>query len=121
MVKKLLIVEDDESIRMGLRILLGAEGYTIVEAQHGAEALRQLGLHPDVDLILLDLSMSVMDGDEFLERRNSIPNLKVIPVLIMTASAAKMEYYQHKNVLGCVRKPFELEELIAAVEKSLRR
>lgn len=62
---RILIVDDDEDIRLLLRLALGAEGHSIVEAVDGRDALDRLGNDPP-DLVLLDLMMPIVDGWEVL-------------------------------------------------------
>ena len=64
--KTILIVEDDSDVRESLAVFLEGEGYSVVEAEHGKEALRCLRSSTDFCLILLDLFMPVMNGWRFV-------------------------------------------------------
>src|SRR5512138_2541112 len=81
-----LVVDDDESVRESLALALELEGYMVLRAAHGIDALLVLrtGIRPDV--ILLDLEMPVMPGWEFRERQLADPALADIPVVIVSSS-----------------------------------
>ena len=85
--RMVLVVDDDASIRESLADLLGDEGYRVATAANGAEALSLLRpparLRPCV--ILLDLMMPVMNGQEFYAEQQRDPALAVIPVVVISA------------------------------------
>src|ERR1700674_3239719 len=83
---KILIVEDDRHELRALSEFLERKGYSVIEAQNGREALDDLRNGAAVSLVLLDLSMPVMDGWEFLKRQNNDPGIADIPVVALTAS-----------------------------------
>lgn len=115
---KILIVEDNWQLRETLSLLFEGEGFEVATAEHGEEAqqvLRESTRLPN--LILLDLQMPVMDGETFLKTlpHAGIPGATEIPVLVVTASNLTPD-----RVAGAVRKPFELEELLDAVNSHVR-
>jgi len=118
--EKLLIVEDDPSIQRGLQMNLRLEGYEIVAARDGEEALRLWRQHRP-DLIVLDLMLPKRDGIEVLrEIRASDPDTRI---LILSAKDQEAD-----KVLGLslgaddyLIKPFGLAELLARIRASLRR
>jgi two-component system alkaline phosphatase synthesis response regulator PhoP len=119
MAKCVLIVDDKQSLRQLVRNYLEQEGFRVVEAADGREALFA-ARHEKPDLIVLDLMMSEMDGIEFirLHRREADT-----PIIILTA---KLE--EGDRVLGLeigaddyVTKPFSMRELAARVRAVLRR
>src|SRR5438128_628107 len=77
-----LVVEDNDEAREGLAVLLRREGYEVLLAEHGEEALGHLRAGPRPALVLLDMLMPVLDGWHFLARlcQNESP----VPVVIMT-------------------------------------
>jgi len=84
----LLIVDDDAVTREGLAILLRQEGYTVVTAANGREALARLGDGVRPGLILLDVMMPELDGCEVLKRLRTDSGLATTPVLLVTAPSA---------------------------------
>lgn len=85
----LLVIDDDDDVRLALRLFLEGEGYCVDEAPNGQEALARLraGLRPHV--IVLDLMMPVMNGFEFREKQKAAPELRDIPVVIFTAAGVR--------------------------------
>jgi CheY-like chemotaxis protein len=76
-----MIVDDEDGIRLLERRVLEAEGYTVVEASNGLEAIAQLSTGAHVDLLMADLDMPELGGDEMVRRvRTTRPDLKVLYV-----------------------------------------
>jgi two-component system alkaline phosphatase synthesis response regulator PhoP len=118
--KKILIVEDDDSILLGLENVLRDEGYEIHSAQSGPEGY-QLAKGSDADLIILDLMLPGMSGLEICKRLRD--EGKKIPIIMLTAKAE-----ENDKVFGLelgaddyITKPFSLRELTARVKTHLRR
>jgi len=82
--RDVLVVDDDPDMRARLRTALERGGWTVGEAENGADALRQV-LHAAPQLILLDLTMPVMDGFAFLHRLRETPGCSDIPVVVLSA------------------------------------
>jgi CheY-like chemotaxis protein len=112
---RILIVEDDASVREALAIFLEGEGYNVVEAGDGAEALAQLRGSEPFGLILLDLMMPVMNGWEFRDAQTSDPTLASIPVVVITADNSAVQQAARAGVAGCLLKPLEFPELLTYV------
>jgi len=114
-----LIVEDDEDIRLILRVQLEAAGYAVEESVDGYDALRRFyELRPQ--LVILDISMPKMDGWTALERLRELSN---VPVLILTAGtrdADKIRAFR-TGADDYVVKPFNGEEIVLRVGALLRR
>ncbi len=79
-----LIVDDDVDTRARIRVSLERDGWTVAEAEHGLDALAQLESHTP-GMVLLDLTMPVMDGFEFLKRMRGRSECSDIPVIVLTA------------------------------------
>jgi CheY-like chemotaxis protein len=113
----ILIVEDDQAIRDSLEQLLVAEGFPVLLAEHGLQALDYLkAMDTPPALILLDLSMPIIDGGTFLEEfGKQQPKCRDVPILIMTAACAQAlpPQIQHYKTL---RKPFDVDALMSAIE-----
>jgi CheY-like chemotaxis protein len=120
--KTLLVVEDNEICREGLATLLRREGYTVVTAPGGREALGRLrgGFSPD--LILLDMLLPAGDGWDFLKCYRRDPSLAGPPVIILTAlGIASPEWATSLGAAGLVKKPIETSLLLQEVRRCLAR
>ncbi|HEY6261271.1 MAG TPA: response regulator [Nitrospiraceae bacterium] len=119
----ILIIDDDESLRDGLRRTLHKEGYTIMEASDGGRALKQLESQP-VDLILLDMFMPDKDGLETIGAlRRTHPGIRVI-AMSGGGFKGKIDVLDVAKMLGARRtltKPFTREQLLEVVEMELAR
>lgn len=110
----IMIVDDDEDIREALRTLLELEGYTVLSAANGREALELLSSSPSPGLILLDLMMPVMNGWEFKQAVAKIPAHASIPVVIVTAFPGSLESL---NATGALIKPIDMDALVALARR----
>ncbi len=112
----ILVVEDDASIRDTLRELLEDEGYRVLWAENGIEALRQLRTcTPGV--ILLDLMMPVMDGWQLRKELQRDPALAHIPVVVVSAEHRLDRAVAALAVQGWLAKPFELQALLTTLRR----
>lgn len=112
--RPVLVVDDDPDIRETLRFVLEDAGYVVYCAGNGREALEILGQEqPLPGLILLDLMMPVMSGDEMLRALRAVHALAHIPVTIVTASGAPMP----PLASGLLKKPVDLDVLLRLVER----
>ena len=84
---RVLLVDDDEEIRGTLGAVLQAEGFDLLEARNGLHALQQLLRPPLPDLILLDMTMPVMTGFEFLDMQQEDSRIRDIPIIAVTVHA----------------------------------
>ena len=116
MVPRILVVDDDESIRTVVNMLLEEEGYEVDQAANGLEALDVLQRQPP-DGIVLDLMMPVMDGTRFLEHCREIPNCESIPVIVISATQGILDMAGKDHVKACLAKPFDLDALTALVDQ----
>jgi len=116
---RILVVDDDEDIRLLLRELLERAGYAVDEAEDGRTALRTLFTTPPA-LVILDVTMPDMDGYQTLER---IRDLSEVPVLMLTARTQELEKVRGLSAGAddYVAKPFGRQELLARVQALLRR
>ena len=112
--KIVLIIEDDADIREGMGILFGEEGYTVLTAGNGEEALRVLEQGPRPSVILMDLFMPGMDGWHFHHLLKNDPAYASIPIVAVTASSPKT---QPPGGIEMLRKPIDLEKLLATVNR----
>jgi CheY-like chemotaxis protein len=113
----ILVVDDDDAIRLVISTLLTEEGYLVTEAVNGQAALTQL--HSSTPLpcvILLDLMMPVMNGWEFLRMRQTDPVVQRIPVVAISASRGIADSVATLNVQEALAKPIDLDRLLATVQ-----
>jgi two-component system cell cycle sensor histidine kinase/response regulator CckA len=115
--RRILLVEDDHSIRDALRGILAEEGYAVTTAENGRQALEQLGSGGAPDLIVLDLRMPIMDGWEFRALQKNDPKLAGIPVLAVSADgSAKAAAIDAEAYL---RKPLSTDALLGTITRIL--
>jgi CheY-like chemotaxis protein len=113
-----LIVDDDPAIVEVMTMILAAEGYPVLAATNGQEALDAITTHRPA-LVLLDLNMPVMSGWELIEQlRTSAID---VPVVVVTAGQLAREEATRLNVAGHLSKPFDLEDLLAIVSQFVTR
>ena len=115
--KRVLVVDDEETIRLTVAEALEDEGYEVVTAQNGAEALTRVRATAP-DAVVLDLMMPVLDGWGFLQACRQEELCGKTPVLVMSAYRKLAEAGPAElRVDRIVAKPFELEALLMAVEE----
>lgn len=112
--KSILVVEDDLQALEALADLLESSGYEVERAQNGREALDVLGSsNARPCLILLDLSMPVMDGWEFLRSQRARPAIASIPVIVITALVSAVP----AGAKGLVTKPINVNRLLSLLKR----
>ena len=116
---KVLLVDDDFAILDGISDVLESEGYKVVPASNGIDALNQLrsGLH--VDAIVLDVMMPMMDGWDFRAEQLADPSLRDIPVVVITACGFAPDTLQHQfKTHEVLAKPLELDGFLRALQNA---
>ncbi len=108
---RVLVVDDDESILDFVREALADEGYEVLTATDGAEALEMAAAHPP-DLILLDMRMPVIDGWEFAEAYARTPGPHA-PLIVMTAARDAASIADEIHAAGYLAKPFTLDDRLS--------
>lgn len=111
------IIEDEFAIREALTEFLEEEGYTVVGAAHGREALEYLQTAPQPGLILLDLRMPVMNGVQFLDALRAHPQLASIPVVLMSADSSGQHEVDPNAIVEHLDKPVRLVNVLEIVER----
>lgn len=118
--KRVLIVDDEASLRALVRANLEIDGIDVSEAVDGIEAMSMLRESPP-DLVLLDIMMPGKDGIEVLEDLAADPELKDIPVILLTAKG-EQEDLERGAILGArghITKPFDPEQMVRTVKAAL--
>ncbi|NOX62069.1 MAG: response regulator transcription factor [Chloroflexi bacterium] len=117
---RILIAEDESALRNLLEMSLSAEGYEIIAAEDGREALELFKRDHDLDMVVLDIMMPRMDGFEVLEEIRKVSD---IPVVMLTALGSADDIIKGFN-MGAddyITKPFVFREVAARIEAILRR
>lgn len=117
--RRILVVDDEKQIRRFLRTGLSVHGYDVIEAESGAEALREASTKSP-DLVVLDLQLGDMDGLDVLQR---IREWSSLPVLILSVRNREIEKVKALEIGAddYITKPFGIAEFIARVNALLRR
>ncbi len=115
--RPILVVDDDDGIRELVSVALGEEGYTVVTASNGQEALDRVAAYAP-GLILLDLWMPVLDGAAFLKAYRRAAEAPA-PVIMLAAAtnAAAIAFQEHADAF--LAKPFDLGELLDLVDQHM--
>ncbi len=118
--KSILVVDDEQSMRILLTKILLQENYSVVTASSGAEAVNRVTCD-EPDLVLLDLRLPDMDGMTVLEKINKI--LPAVPVIIITAHGGVQSAVEamKKGAYHYLTKPFKVDELLITIEMALER
>ncbi len=118
----ILVVDDEPNFLDNIRLALEAEGYRVLSAGNGVEALAVLHSQP-VDLILADIGMPDMNGYQLYERVRERPQWLTIPFVFLTARKldSDIRYGKELGVDGYLTKPIRAADLLAVVRGKLRR
>src|SRR5262245_61549891 len=116
MKRRLLLVDDDPAIRQMLRRVLTEEGYEVVPATDGQEALN-VAVSTAVDLVLLDLNLPVKNGWETLERMTTENPL--LPVIVITARPNQLFHALASGVGALMEKPLDFPKLLETIRTLL--
>ncbi len=116
----ILVVDDDKEIVKAVEIYLGKEGYNILKAYNGVEAIKIVENNPNIHLILLDVMMPKLDG---ISTANLIRKNKAIPIIMLSAKSEDYDKIAGLNngADDYITKPFNPLELIARVNSQIRR
>ncbi len=113
----LLVVEDDVDIRESVCLFLQGAGYQTAAAANGKEAIDWLGAHGAPSLILLDLTMPIMDGYQFLTLKEADRTVLDVPVVVLTAILDGAQLLRGHRIAQYVRKPIWPRELLEVIEQ----
>jgi DNA-binding response OmpR family regulator len=118
--KKILIVDDDPDMRLGLHIRLKANHYDVVFAADGMASIAEARKHMP-DLIILDLGLPAGDGFSVMERLKANDSLALIPVIIVSARNrhANLERALKAGAMAFLQKPVDNAELLAVIRRAL--
>jgi len=117
MTQKILIIDDDQSIRESVSELLISEGHEVVTAANGLDGLDLLKKNK-IKLVIVDLRMPIMDGWEFKQSLDADPSYKELPVFVFSATPD----YRPPGITatGFITKPVDIEELLRMLAPYLK-
>lgn len=117
--KKIMIVDDDEDLHTLYGLYLRGENFEVIRAYNGKEGLEKLEKEMP-DLIVLDMIMPVMDGEEFCVKLRSDKRFKDVPVIIASVNEKiPKKLFDLGNIYTTLRKPFTIETLIGKIQEAL--
>jgi CheY-like chemotaxis protein len=116
-VDRILVVEDDEDIRTMVCLILELQGFRPVPSYDGLDALRILAEEEPPSLILLDIMMPRMGGEELMSALLASSRLSTIPVVVMSGDNQSREKAERSGARGCLVKPIDLDVLLRTVQQ----
>jgi two-component system chemotaxis response regulator CheY len=121
MAKTIMVVDDSASIRTLIKTTLSGEGYDVLEAGDGEEALNRLAEANSVDMMITDLNMPRIDGIGLIQKFRKIPGCRFTPVVMLTTESQEEKRRQGKEAgaSAWLTKPFKPEQLIGLVRMVL--
>lgn len=118
--KTVLVVEDSEIARFYISFFLTKEGYNVIEAEHGKDALNKLSSDEVIPAVVItDLNMPVMDGIEFVKQLRTTPSHSTVPVVVITGDSNEVKKHEAEQagINFWLNKPFASWQLKDAVSK----
>lgn len=116
MAKNILIVEDDHATVKIIQNFLESHGFSITVAHDGQEGLEKLKTNPP-HLVILDIQMPIMNGYTFVFEMKKFPELKAIPIIVLTAKEGMAEIFKVEGVKEYVVKPIQPDSLLEKINK----
>lgn len=121
MSKVIMIVEDSATMRQMVGFTLKRNGYEVIEAEDGSDAMGKINGSP-INMIITDLNMPNMDGLEFIRNVRQTPSCKYTPIIMLTTESQETKKSEGRaaGATGWIVKPFSPEQLMAVVEKVIK-
>ncbi|WP_104381810.1 response regulator [Sphingobacterium sp. HMA12] len=116
--KKIMICDDDQGIVEMLELFLELEGFNVISEINSTNLIKQLTTHQP-DLLLLDLWMPLLSGDQVIKIIRNTPEVKDLPVLILSASVDGAAIAEDLGANGFIAKPFDLDEITSKINAIL--
>ena len=118
--KKILVIDDEADLVELIQIRLEAGGHEIITANDGLEGLLKIAKESP-DLIILDISMTPMDGYTMLQKVREDEKSKNTPVIMLTAHEDMKNLFEMEGVVDYIVKPFDPKDFLSRVEKILKK
>ena len=119
--KKIMIVDDDEDLHTLYGLYLQGESFDIVRAFNGKDALDKVE-QENPDLIVLDMIMPVMDGEEFFTKLRTEKKMLNVPVIIASVNEKiPQKLFELGNIYTTLKKPFTIETLVTKIREALSK
>ena len=118
--KYVLVVDDEEQLALAMKIRLQSQGYEVVTANDGQQAL-ELAAQRRPDLIIMDVLMPVMDGYSCLRELNTRFGRGKVPIIILTARERMKDLFELEGIEDYVIKPFDHEDLLVRIDRLFKR
>jgi CheY-like chemotaxis protein len=112
-----LVVDDDPTLRVVLRLVLEREGHMVVEAPHGKAALKAIQQNGVPDVVTTDLRMPVLGGEELIHHLRSDPTTAAIPIVVISGSQdAALALQARRLVEAVLVKPFDAAKVARCIK-----
>jgi CheY-like chemotaxis protein len=117
--KKIMICDDDQGILDVVEMMLEIEGYTVIKESNSSNLLNKIR-HTPPDLLLMDLWMPVLSGDQVLKTIRKTKELEDLPVIILSASVDGSQIASSAGANGFIAKPFNMEDMIRTINHFIK-
>ncbi|MBL6080070.1 response regulator [Belnapia sp. T18] len=117
----ILVVDDEALIALALQAELEDAGYAVVTAANGRQGLERLAEAPRPDLVLTDMMMPVMGGAEMLAAMAAEPNLREIPVVVLSSLPEAAIRARADGAAAILRKPYTADAILRTIERLIGR
>jgi DNA-binding response OmpR family regulator len=118
--KTILVVDDDQELSDGLRIVLEKQGHRVIQARDGQQGKQMVYQHHP-DLVILDMMMPRMGGYPVLEHFRGKTDAPAIIMITANEGSRHKAYAEYLGVVDYIRKPFAMERLLESVQRGLNR
>ncbi len=117
----ILVVDDEPLIAMALEAELTDAGYSVVTAANGRQGLERMAETPRPDLVLTDIMMPVMNGVEMIAAMAAKPDLRGLPVIVLSSLPESTVRARTSGAAAILRKPYTAEEVLGAIARVLEK
>jgi DNA-binding response OmpR family regulator len=112
--KRILVVDDDQDISMMLKMMLEFKGYKVSTAERSTD-VQEIVLQQPINLIIMDMLLSGMNGTDICAQLKSVDATKHIPIMMISAHPNAKELCLNAGANNFLSKPFDMEEILSAI------